>query len=94
MSPWLYNVYMDDCMRKMKASVGELGPRLKVRGMKQSFVAGLFAYDSVFSRKVKGCCNSLCMYLTSHSPCYVLFTQNIFLVEFVIFLSTHFARGT
>lgn len=31
-SPWLFNVYMDGCMREMKARVGELGPRLKVRG--------------------------------------------------------------
>ncbi len=30
MSPWLFNIFMDDCMREMKAKVGNIGARLKL----------------------------------------------------------------
>ncbi len=31
MSPWLFNIYMDVCIREMKVGVWDLGARLKVR---------------------------------------------------------------
>lgn len=47
MSPLLFNVYLNSCMREMRARVGELVPRLKVRGTEEPLVAGLFADDTV-----------------------------------------------
>ncbi len=31
MSPWLFNIYMDGCIREMKVRVRDLGARLNVR---------------------------------------------------------------
>ncbi len=31
MSPWLFNIYMDGCIREMKVRVQDLGARLHVR---------------------------------------------------------------
>ncbi len=42
MSPWLFDIYMDGCMREMKVRVQDLGARLNVRGVEQPLVAGLF----------------------------------------------------
>ncbi len=39
MSPWLFNVYMDGCIREMKVGVWDLGARLNVRGVEQPVVA-------------------------------------------------------
>ncbi len=33
MSPWLFSIYMDGCIREMKIGVQELGARLNVRGV-------------------------------------------------------------
>ncbi len=41
MSPWLFNIYMDGCIREVKGRVQDLGARLNVRGVKQPLVAGL-----------------------------------------------------
>ncbi len=35
MSPWLFNIYMDRCIREMKFRVRDLGARLNVRGVEQ-----------------------------------------------------------
>ena len=32
MLPWLFNIFMDRCMREMKAKVGNLSARLKIGG--------------------------------------------------------------
>ncbi len=49
MSPWLFNIYMDVCireMREMKVRVRDLGARLNVRGVEQPSVVGLYADDT------------------------------------------------
>ncbi len=35
MSPWLFNMYMDGCIREMKVGVQDLGAKLNVRGVEQ-----------------------------------------------------------
>ncbi len=47
MSPWLFNFYMDGCIREMKVGVWDLGARLNVRSVEQSLVTSLYADDSV-----------------------------------------------
>ncbi len=47
MSPWLFNIYMDGCIREMKVKVRDLGARLNVRGVEQPVVASLYADDTV-----------------------------------------------
>ena len=47
MSPWLFNIFMDGCIREMKAKVGNVGARLKVNGVGWSVVTCLFADDTV-----------------------------------------------
>ncbi len=32
MSPWLFNIFMDGCMRKMKYEVGNAGAKLRLNG--------------------------------------------------------------
>lgn len=39
---------VDGCMRDMKATVGNLGARLKVRGIELLMVVSLFADNTVF----------------------------------------------
>ncbi len=41
MSPWLFNVFMDGCIREMKAKVGKLGARLKLNGVDWAVAACL-----------------------------------------------------
>ncbi len=43
MSPWLFNIFMNGCMRKMKAKLGKIGTRLKMNGVDWSVPACLFA---------------------------------------------------
>ncbi len=43
MSPCLFNIYMDGCIREMKVRVRDLGARLNVTGVEQPLVAGLYA---------------------------------------------------
>ncbi len=45
MSPWLFSIYMDGCIKEMKVRVWDLGARLNVRGVEQPLVAGLYADD-------------------------------------------------
>ncbi len=47
MSPWLFNIFMDGCMRENKDNVGNVGTRLKVNGVDWSIVACLFVDDTV-----------------------------------------------
>ena len=47
MSPWLFNIFMDWCMREMNAKVGNVGTRLKLNGMGWAVVACLLADDTV-----------------------------------------------
>lgn len=47
MLPWVFNVYIDDCLREMKTRIVGLCPGLKVRAVEQSWVAGLCLGDSV-----------------------------------------------
>ncbi len=54
MSPWLFNIYMDGCIRKMKVRVRDLGARLNVRGVEQPLVAGLYADDTVLLIETEG----------------------------------------
>ncbi len=46
MSPWLFNIYMDGCIREMTVGVWDLEARLSVRGVEQPVVAGLYADDT------------------------------------------------
>ncbi len=39
-SPWLFSIYMDGCIRKMKVRVRDLGARLNVIGVEQLLVKG------------------------------------------------------
>ncbi len=54
MSPWLFNIFMDDCIREMKVGLRNLGARLKVRGVEQPLVAGLYAVDTVLLGESEG----------------------------------------
>ncbi len=36
MSPWLFGIYMDGCIREMKVGVWDLGARLNVRGVEEA----------------------------------------------------------
>ncbi|KAK3893161.1 hypothetical protein Pcinc_003002 [Petrolisthes cinctipes] len=47
MSPWLFNIYMDGCMREVKAKVNGLGVKLRLNEANWSLVASLFADDTV-----------------------------------------------
>ncbi len=47
MSPWLFNIFMDGCIREVKAKVGKIGAGLKLNGMGWLVIACLFADDSV-----------------------------------------------
>ncbi len=47
MSSWLFDIYVDGCIKEMKVRVGDLGPRLNVRGVEQPLMAGLYADNTV-----------------------------------------------
>ncbi len=47
MSSWLFSIFMDGCMREMKAKVGKVGARLKLNGVDWAVAACLFADDTV-----------------------------------------------
>ena len=42
MSLWLSNIFMDGCIREMKATVGKIGARLKLNGVDWLVTACLF----------------------------------------------------
>ena len=50
MSPRLFNILMDGCMKEIKANVGNVGARLKINGIRWAVVACLFADDTVVCR--------------------------------------------
>ncbi len=54
MSPWLYSIYIDGCIRDMKVGVWDLGARLNVRGVDQPVVMGLYADDTVLLAESEG----------------------------------------
>ncbi len=54
MSLWLFNIYMDGCIREMKVGAWDLGARLNVRGVEQPFVAGLYVDDTVLLAESEG----------------------------------------
>ncbi len=54
MSPWLFNIYMDGCIREMKVRVWDVGARLNVRGVEQPLVAGLYACYTVLLAETEG----------------------------------------
>ena len=47
MSPWLFNIFMNGCMREIKATAEKIGARLKLNEVGWSVVACLFANDKV-----------------------------------------------
>ncbi len=54
MSPWLFSIYMNGCIREMKVGVQDFGARLNVRGVEQPVVAGLYADDTVLLAESEG----------------------------------------
>ncbi len=54
MSPWLFNIYMDGCIREMKVGVWDLGARLNVRGVDQPVVESLHTDDAVLLAESEG----------------------------------------
>ncbi len=54
MSPWLFNIFMDGCMREMKCKVGNAGAKLRLNGEVWSVVTCLFADDTVLLAESEG----------------------------------------
>lgn len=54
MSPWLFSLYMDGCIREMKVGVWDSGARQNVRGVEQPLAAGLYADDTVLLAESEG----------------------------------------
>ncbi len=54
MSPWSFNIYMDECIRKIKVRVQDLGARLDVKGVEQPLVAGLYVDGIVLVAENEG----------------------------------------
>ncbi len=51
MSPWLFNIFMDGCMRKIKCKVVNAVAKLRLNGEAWSVVTCLFADDTVLLAK-------------------------------------------
>ena len=47
MSPCLFDIFMDGCMREIKVKIRNVDTRLKINGMGWSVVASVFADDTV-----------------------------------------------
>ncbi len=41
MSTWLFHIFMDGCIREMKAEVGKRGARLKLNGVHYSMAVSI-----------------------------------------------------
>ncbi len=54
MSPWLFNIFRDGCIRKMKHKVVNAGAKLRLSGEDWSVVTCLFADDTVTGRQRGG----------------------------------------
>ena len=53
MSPWLFNIFVDGCMRELKAKVGNIGVRQKLNGVDWSVVACLLQMILCCHQRVK-----------------------------------------
>ncbi len=45
--PWLFNIFMDDCMTEVKVKAGKIGARLELNGVDWLVAACLFTDDTV-----------------------------------------------
>ncbi len=54
MSPWLFSIYVDECIIEVKVCVRDLGAKLNVRGVEQPLVVGLYADDTVLLAESEG----------------------------------------
>ncbi len=54
MSPWLFNIFMDGCMREMKCKVVNADAKLRLNGEVWSVVTCLFADDTVLLADSEG----------------------------------------
>ncbi len=54
MSPWLFNIFMDGCMRKMKCKVVNVNVMLRLNGEIWFVVTCLFADDTVLLAESEG----------------------------------------
>ncbi len=54
MSPWLFSVFMDGCMKEMKAKVRNEGAELRLNGEDQSVITLLFSDDTVLLVESEG----------------------------------------
>lgn len=45
-SPCFFNIYVDGCVREMKARMGDVGDRLVVEGAEKPLVPGLYTDDT------------------------------------------------
>ncbi len=54
MSSWLFNIFMDGCMRGMKCKVVHKGAKLRLNGEVWSVVTCLFADDTVLVAESEG----------------------------------------
>ena len=59
--PWLFNIFIDRCMREMKAKLGNVDAILKMQGMKWAVVACLFAESEEEFQRVVNEFYSVCM---------------------------------
>ena len=60
MSPWLFNILMDGCMREMKARVGNGGVRVEMNEHVWAVVTCLFAESGKELERVVDELNSVC----------------------------------
>ncbi len=51
MLTWLFNIFMNVCMKEMKATVEKIGGRIKLNGVDWSVAARLFLNDTVLQAK-------------------------------------------
>ncbi len=54
MSPWLFSIFMDGCMRDVKAKVGKIDARLKLNGVDWSVTACLSEMTLCCWQRVRG----------------------------------------
>ncbi len=59
LSPWLFSIYMDGCIREMKVGVWDLGARQNVRGVEQPLVGVYMQMTQCCWLKVRGCFRGL-----------------------------------
>ncbi len=56
MSPWLFNIFIDGCMRKMKCKGVKVGAKLRFNDEDWSVVTCLFQMTPCCWQKVRGTC--------------------------------------